>query len=643
MPKVKIAIKILFGFLVMCLMMSAVAVFSIWGQTVIVESYTEITDMRAPLTEIVLRIRAEMLSQSAATQSYALSRDEGMVEVFSRSQTEVNKLVEQAEKMVETEESKKFLSLIQGYQSDYKDYFERVLNLVEIDGDDEDTDDAATVVEAEGEEAQTDDAEAMAVEVSAQGAQLNYNVEKVTNDWIKFIDKENEMFKEKVRQADSRSRTITVGSTIVAVIVSVFLALLISQTISASIGKLTVVAEQISHGDLTAIIEVPDTGDEVQKLAESFSQALGSLRSLISKTGETASRVAAASEELTANAEQTSSATGQIAKAIEGVARGTSEQTKNIADAADLTVKLKEGIANVTERTQDLQKRVRESNEAISRMAAATRSINQIGEDVSKHSYQTMAAAESGGKAVKQTVEGMQRIDEAARIANMRISELAEHNAKINEIVQVISDIADQTNLLALNAAIEAARAGEHGKGFAVVAEEVRKLAEISSHATKEIGALIANIEKASDNAVAAMGDATSEVNKGTELAANTGTVLQNIIDTMGHNLTEIEGILEQVELMHKESDLVVLATKEVEDSVDSILKTTEEMLAASMTTSDAMTNIASISEENAAASEEVSASVEEMSASSEEIANSSEELANMAQDLRACIEGFTV
>jgi methyl-accepting chemotaxis protein len=100
---------------------------------------------------------------------------------------------------------------------------------------------------------------------------------------------------------------------------------------------------------------------------------------------------------------------------------------------------------------------------------------------------------------------------------------LGEHSQQIGEIIQVIDDIAEQTNLLALNAAIEAARAGEHGKGFAVVADEVRKLAERSSKATKEIAELITNIQKLTAGAVKAMEEGTGEVEQGVSLAVDAG------------------------------------------------------------------------------------------------------------------------
>jgi len=123
------------------------------------------------------------------------------------------------------------------------------------------------------------------------------------------------------------------------------------------------------------------------------------------------------------------------------------------------------------------------------------------------------------------------------------IESLGAKSDQIGEIVGTIEDIADQTNLLALNAAIEAARAGEQGRGFAVVADEVRALAERTTHATKEIGAMIKAIQKETQTAVRVMGEGVAEVDRGAGEAARSGEALQGILQQIGEVTQQIHQI----------------------------------------------------------------------------------------------------
>jgi methyl-accepting chemotaxis protein len=138
-------------------------------------------------------------------------------------------------------------------------------------------------------------------------------------------------------------------------------------------------------------------------------------------------------------------------------------------------------------------------------------------------------AAEQGNRAVRDTLDGMQRIRSSVQATARKIKSLGDRSLEISEIINVINDITEQTNLLALNAAIEAARAGEAGRGFAVVADEVRKLAEHSRTATKDIAALIKAIQAETNEAVVVMEEGTKEVEIGTGLADQAGKALEAI------------------------------------------------------------------------------------------------------------------
>jgi methyl-accepting chemotaxis protein len=140
-------------------------------------------------------------------------------------------------------------------------------------------------------------------------------------------------------------------------------------------------------------------------------------------------------------------------------------------------------------------------------------------------------AAQKGGRVVDETIVGMKRISAVVSKSSETVRALGKSSDQIGEIVSVIDDIADQTNLLALNAAIEAARAGEQGRGFAVVADEVRKLAERTTKATKEIAAMIKQIQIDTGGAVSSMEEGTREVENGIELADKAGSALRDIVE----------------------------------------------------------------------------------------------------------------
>jgi methyl-accepting chemotaxis protein len=193
------------------------------------------------------------------------------------------------------------------------------------------------------------------------------------------------------------------------------------------------------------------------------------------------------------------------------------------------------------------------------------------------------------------------------------VTKLGERSLKIGQIVETISGIAGQTNLLALNAAIEAARAGEQGRGFAVVAEEVRKLAEQSQEATKQIAELIIEVQTETDKAVVAMNDGTREVKIGGE-----------VVDTAGQAFQEIVGLVEGVSGQFK---CISSAMQQMADESQQIV--------------GAVYDIDKISKAAAEHTQMVSATTEEQAASMEEIAAASQSLVRMSEKLQNTIAKF--
>ncbi len=254
------------------------------------------------------------------------------------------------------------------------------------------------------------------------------------------------------------------------------------------INESTVVLEKLAQGDLTVRMNGEYKGDyskikeSINMMAESFGSALAEVSEAVSATASASTQISSSSEEMAAGAQEQSAQTAEVASAVE-------EMTKTIIETA-------------------------------SNSTAAAETAKNSGK-----------VARDGGSVVRETVEGMNRIAEVVNSAAGTVKELGKSSDQIGEIVQVIDDIADQTNLLALNAAIEAARAGEQGRGFAVVADEVRKLAERTTKATKEIATMIKQIQKDTQGAVESIEAGTVEVEKGKELAGRAGSALNEIIE----------------------------------------------------------------------------------------------------------------
>lgn len=279
------------------------------------------------------------------------------------------------------------------------------------------------------------------------------------------------------------------------------LALTAAQHRSNRIAVLQLLDElsNLAHGDLTvhATVNKEITG----AIAESVNYAINALRQLVFTINDTAVSVSSSAQSVQSTVRQLAQASENQAKEIIGASAAMNAMAASVEHVA--------------------------SNAAESTMVAEN-SVN---------------IAKNGAKLVQDTISGMGRIKEQMQGAGKQVKRLGESSQEIGDIVSLIDDISEQTNILALNAAIQAAMAGEEGRGFAVVAEEVQRLAERSSHATKKIEKLVHTIQNNTRETVKSIEDTTVGVIEGAKLAENAGVALSRIENVSQHLAALIQNI----------------------------------------------------------------------------------------------------
>ena len=399
--------------------------------------------------------------------------------------------------------------------------------------------------------------------------------------------------------------------------------------------ELAALADRIASGDLTREVT---TRSEQDGLAQAFRAMIQRLRKLVTEMGKAGNNVADTASRMTDAAAQSEVGSGQIAQTIGQVAAGAADQARASTDTSRAMMELGRVIDEVGTGAAQTASSVEAQGTAITEMAEAIRAAAAASEAVNVAGAAAGKAAGKGADAVRETASGMARIKKAVNTGATVVMNLGAKGTQIGAIVETIDDIADQTNLLALNAAIEAARAGEQGKGFAVVADEVRKLAERSRAATKEIAALIAEVQKGTAEAVAAMQLGAREVESGSALAERSGMALDEIAQAVAASNAAVVRITAAVAAMDGASVNVVSAS----DTIAAIAQSTNEaavsMGANALHVNDAIEAIAAISQENSASAEQVSAATQQLSGEAQGVVVLAGNLTDMSEKLRRLV-----
>ncbi|NLI93899.1 MAG: methyl-accepting chemotaxis protein [Peptococcaceae bacterium] len=412
-----------------------------------------------------------------------------------------------------------------------------------------------------------------------------YNWVVGTGNYLDDIEKVVKLREQEIQKKLSSQIFMLFAINLLCLVIAVMIGLFMSKKISDPIVKMAEGVRLLAQGDLRVERLDVSQKDEIGDLASGFNAMADNLRELVKRIMGSSSQLSSASEQLAAGAEQLAKAASSVAVSISDVSTGTEKQIMAVDEVSRV---------------------VENMNSVVGQIITNVKEATVVSE-------QTAATAQKESEEIDYTIQQMAKIEETTNHAAGLVDNLGSRSREIGQIVDTISGIAEQTNLLALNAAIEAARAGEQGKGFAVVAEEVRKLAEQSQEAAKQIADLIRQIQFDTDQAVGAMNEGTKEVRVGTASVNAAGKTFKQI-----------------AELIQDVSEKVNYAAQCLMDSAKDNQRIASAVL-----------EVDEISREIAAQTQSVNAAVEEQTASSEEIASSSHLLMKNAEEMQDLLTRF--
>ena len=382
----------------------------------------------------------------------------------------------------------------------------------------------------------------------------------------------------------STARTTTFVVLAIITLITIGIGYYFYRLIGGFLSQFLDISQRVYRGDMTVNLDY-DTQDEFGKIAHSYNDTLGKIRSITAEIQKIANELTHYAETMSTGVNESAQVVNSIAVSINDIAELSMSQNKNVDTASSAL----DNIVNSVNDVADLAKQTADK-------------ANDVGTTVNQ-----------GIEGINVIVQHMNRIETMVRTSADQVDTLGHRSEEIGQIVETIVNISGQTNLLALNAAIEAARAGEHGRGFAVVAEEIRKLAENSQDAAQHIAELIGTIQDETKKAVEAMHNGNKGVRQGTDVvkdAMGEFSQVTGMVDSMVEQMAQVADHIRQVSA---ESNNVVEATSQVTNDSNKIASETQQVSAAS----------------------------EEQSATMHELANENTKLADMAKRLQEQLNVF--
>jgi methyl-accepting chemotaxis protein len=411
--------------------------------------------------------------------------------------------------------------------------------------------------------------------------------------------------------------------------------------VALGLSALTAGVRDVAAGDLTKNLAVAD--GPLSELAIALNRVIFGMREFLGGIHASASHLGRAGSDLRETAANSLAVIEGSSVAQQQLDEGIVEQS-TIIDAALVKVNaMTDAIASVAGSAERQTKTLDETALSVTAMSASIEEVGAQVDSLLAISSETSLTADRGGVAIQTIVGAMDTIRTTIAELAADIRQLGTNSAQIGDIVKVIDGIAEQTNLLALNAAIEAARAGQHGRGFAVVASEIRKLADGSVQATKEIAGHIGSTQSVIEEVQRAMSRLNDRVEGNVASTDNASKALGEIVDAVMSSNSQIAEISSVTRSMSESSLAVIRSLEDITQSVAANLRSTREMASHSGEVSSAFDSIKSISNQNASSVEVLTYVNAEVTSAAQQILKSVEELNEQSETLTGQLRRYKI